>query len=131
MPCCHAAMLSSSNLNSTQGQRNAARLRSSFGGPAGAFVTAIPGGCMTLGNAMFVVSVWHRLGHHVPADVAPPPCKCSAGVAAEALAIVREEVAKMTQMRHDNLATPCAWSLRAAANRRQSLATGSLPARRA
>ena len=27
---------------------------------------------MTLGNDMFVVSVWHRLGHHVPADVAPP-----------------------------------------------------------
>ena len=21
---------------------------------------------MTLGNGMFVVSVWHRLGHHVP-----------------------------------------------------------------
>ena len=27
---------------------------------------------MTLGNDMFVVSVWHRLGLHVPADVAPP-----------------------------------------------------------
>ena len=26
--------------------------------------------CTTLGNDMFVVSVWHRLGHHVPADVA-------------------------------------------------------------
>ena len=32
---------------------------------------------MTLGNYMFVVSVWHRLamGHHVPADMVPPPCK--------------------------------------------------------
>ena len=59
---------------------------------------------MTLGNDMFVVSVWHRLGHHVPADVAPPPCNCRAGIAAEAdHAMVREKVAKMTQMRHDNL----------------------------
>ena len=56
---------------------------------------------------LFVVSVWHRLGHHVPADVAPPPCKCSAGVAPEAdldHTMVCEKVAKMTQMRHDNLA---------------------------
>ena len=60
---------------------------------------------MTLGNDMFVVSVWHRPGHQVPADVAPPPCKCRAGVAAEAdHAMVCEKVAKMTQMRHDNLA---------------------------
>ena len=60
---------------------------------------------MTLGNDMFVVSVWHRLGHQVPADVAPPPCKCRAGVAAEAdHAMVCEKVAKMTRMRHDNLA---------------------------
>ena len=49
-----------------QGQRDAARLCSSSGGPAGAFPTAIPGGRMTLGNNMFGVSVWHRLGHHVP-----------------------------------------------------------------
>ena len=60
---------------------------------------------MALGNDMFVVSVWHRLGDHVPADVAPPPCKCRAGVAAEAdHAMVCEKVAKMTEMRHDNLA---------------------------
>ena len=51
------------------------------------------------------VSMWQRLGHHAPADVAPPPCKCSAGVAAEAdHAIVCEKVAKMTQTRHGNLA---------------------------
>ena len=38
-------------------------------------------------------------------NVAPPPCKCRAGVAAEAdHAMVCEKVAKMTQMRHDNLA---------------------------
>ena len=60
---------------------------------------------MTLGNDMFVVSVWHRLGLHISADVAPPPCKCSAGVNPEAEhAMVCEKVAKMTQMRQDNLA---------------------------
>ena len=60
---------------------------------------------MTIGNDMFVVSVWHRLGHPVPADVAPLPCKCRAGVAAEAdHAMVCEKAAKMTQMRHDNRA---------------------------
>ena len=81
-----------------------ARLRTSSGGPAGALPTAIPGSRMTLGNDTFVVSVWQRLGHHFPADVAPPPCKCRAGVAAEAdHAMVCEKVAKMTQMRHDNL----------------------------
>ena len=69
---CHADKLSSFHLDTTQGQRDAARLRRSSGGPAGAFLTAIPGGRMTLGNDMFVVSVWHRLGHHVPAEVAPP-----------------------------------------------------------
>ena len=78
---------------------------SSSGGPAGAILTAIPGSRMTLGNDVIVVSVYHRLGHHVPADVAPPPCKCSAGVAAEAHhAIVCEKVAKMTHMHLDNLA---------------------------
>ena len=30
---------------------------------------AQPGGRMPLGSDMFVVSVWHRLGHQVPADV--------------------------------------------------------------
>ena len=45
---CHADMLSSFDLDTTQGQRDAARLRSSYGGPAGAFLTAIPGGRMTL-----------------------------------------------------------------------------------
>ena len=75
----HADMLSSFDLNTTQGQRDAAKLSSSSGGHAGAFLIAIPGGRMTLYNDMFVVSVWRRLGHHVPADVAPPPCKCGAG----------------------------------------------------
>ena len=104
---CHADMLSSLDLVTTQGQRVAARLRTSSRVPAGAFLTAIPGGRMTLSNDMFVVSVWPRLGHHVPADVAPPPCQWSAGVAAEAdHAMVCEKVVKMTQlqMRLDTLA---------------------------
>ena len=62
----------------------AARLRCLSGGPPGSFLTAIQGGRMKLGHDMFVVTVWYRLRHHVRADVAPPPCKCSAGVAAEA-----------------------------------------------
>ena len=95
-------MLSSFDLNHT---RDAARLRRLSGGRAGAFPTAIPGGRMTLGNDKFLVSMWHRLGHHVPTGVAPAPCNCSAGAAAEAdHAMVCEKVAKMTQMRHDNLA---------------------------
>ena len=102
---CHADMVSSFDLDTTQGQCEAARLRSSSGGPSGASLTAIPGGCMTLGNDMFVVSVWHRLGHHGPADVAPPPWKFSAGVAAEVdHTMVCEKLARMAQMRHDNLA---------------------------
>ena len=69
----HADLLSSFNLNTTQGQHGPARLRSSPEGPAGAFQNAIPGNCImtAFGNDMVVVSVWHRLGHHVPADVAP------------------------------------------------------------
>ena len=133
----HANMMSSFDLNTTQGQRDGARLCISSGGPAGAFLPTIPGGRMTLGNDMFVVSVWHRLGHHVTADVAPPPCKCRASVAATAdHAMVCEKVAKMTQMRHDKLenalrlvVSACRCQSTAAANRR-SLATGPWPARR-
>ena len=79
----HAGMLPSFGLNTTQGQRCAARLSSSSGGPARAFLTAILGGRITLGNDMFVVCV-ALLGYHVPADVGAPLCKCSAAVAAEA-----------------------------------------------
>ena len=51
---CYADMLSSFDLYTTQGQRKAGRLRSSSGRPAGAFLTAIMGGPMTLGNDMFM-----------------------------------------------------------------------------
>ena len=71
-------------------------------GAAGAFLTAIPGGRMTPGNDMFIVSVWNRLRHHVP-DVAPPPCKCSGAAAKVDYAMICKQVPKMTQMRNDNL----------------------------
>ena len=67
LQCCQA-----STSTQPRGQRDAARLRSSTGGPAGAFLTAIPGGHMTLGNDMVIVSVCLCLGHYVPADVGPP-----------------------------------------------------------
>ena len=102
---CHAGMLPGFDLNTTKGQRDAARLCSSSGGHAGAFLTAIPGGRMTLGNDMFVVSVWHCLGHQIPADVAPPLCKCSAGVAVKADHVTAcEKVSKVIQILHDYLA---------------------------
>ena len=105
---CHGDKPSGFVFNTTQGQGHAGRLRGSVGRPVGAYLTAIPGGRMTLGNDMLLVSIWHRLGHHVPTDVRSPyapPCKCSVGVAAEAgHAMVCEKVAKMIQMRHDDLA---------------------------
>ena len=80
MPTCAQASTSTP----AREQHDAARLRCSSGGPAGAFLTAIPGGRMTLSTEVFVVSVWRRLGHLSPGDVDPLPCKCSAGVATEA-----------------------------------------------
>ena len=121
------------HIYTAQGQRDAARLRSSSKRPAGAFLTTILSRRMTLGNNMFIVSDWHRLRHHVPADVAPPPFKCSAGVAAKAdHAMGCVKVAKMTQMRHGNLANALRLVISAApADRRRSLATGPWQARRA
>ena len=86
------------------GRQEAARILSSSGGPAGAFLTALPGGHMTMDDDMFVVAVWHRLGIRVPTDMPSVPCQCSPEVAAEAdHAMVCKKVAKMTQMRHDTL----------------------------
>ena len=59
---CHADMLSSFDLDTTQGQHDAATHRSSSGGPAGAFLIAIPGGRTTLGNYVFVVLVGSLCG---------------------------------------------------------------------
>ena len=100
-PCCQAS--------TSTPPRGSATLPGSMARPEGPpgrpFPIAITGDRMTLGNGMFIVSVWHRRGHHVTADAAPPLCKRSAGVAAKAdHAMVCEKVAKMPQMRHDNLA---------------------------
>ena len=96
-------LLSGFDLNTTHGQRDAVRLRSSSGAPARAFkfLTAIPGGCMTLsiGTDMLISSVCHHLWYHVPADVAAPPFKCVAAVAVRAdHALVCEKVATIAQM---------------------------------
>ena len=99
------AMLTCCPASTSTPPRGSAMLPGSVARPDRAFLTAIPVGPMTLANDMFVVSVWHHLGHHVPADVATPPCKCRAGVFAEAdHTMLCENVAKMTQMRHDDLA---------------------------
>ena len=103
---CHADMLSSFDLDTAQGQRDAAELRSSSGGPAGAFLTAILGGRMTLGDDESRY-VWLAPpgAPRSRSTCSPPQCKCSAGVAAEAdHAMVCEKVARMTHVRHDNLA---------------------------
>ena len=72
----HADMLLSFDLNTTQGNPEAARLHGSSGGPAGTFLTAIPVGRMTLGNDIFEVSVWHHLGPAFPLKW--PPCRANA-----------------------------------------------------
>ena len=59
---------------------------------------------MAVGNDMFVLSVWQRLGHHIPAEVATSPCKCTAGVAAKADYSMAYVDGRVTEMRHDNLA---------------------------
>ena len=50
-------LLSGFDLSTTQGQRGTTSLHSSSGGPAVAFLAAIPGGCMTLGKERFAVCV--------------------------------------------------------------------------
>lgn len=70
-----AGMLSSYNLITTQGKRDASRIFSSPAGAVGALLTAISGDRITLGNDMFVVSVWQRLRRNVPADVDHPLCQ--------------------------------------------------------
>ena len=94
-------LLSGFDLSTTQGQRGTTSLHSSSGGPAVAFLAAIPGGCMTLsiGTDMLISSVCHHLWYHVPADVAAPPFKCVAAVAVRAdHALVCEKVATIAQM---------------------------------
>ena len=73
---CRADMLSGFDLNTTQGQCDAARLRSSSGGHAGAFHTAIPGGRMAFGNDISLSLCGTAWGTAFP--LTWPPCRANA-----------------------------------------------------
>ena len=89
---------------------------------AGAFVIAISGGCVILRDDVRFVSVWHRLRHHSPTVVAPPPCTGSARVAAAADYATNCKKAARTQLCHHNLenASRLIVSTGSAASRRRS-----------
>ena len=100
------AFLASCNLSTSEGKRAAARLRSAAGAVASAWLLATPGSTTTLGDTAFVTGGRHRLGLGVPTTVSPPPCLCGAGEATSPdHAMSCKSVAKMTQMRHDDMAS--------------------------
>ena len=101
-----AAFLDGCDLDTPDGKRAAARLRSAAGAVASAWLITTPGETTALGDTAFVVGGRHRLGLGVPTTVSPPPCLCGAGCAASPdHAMVCKGVAKMTQMRHDIVAS--------------------------
>ena len=65
-----ASMLAAPDTSRLGGQQEVACIRSSSGGPPGAFLTALPGGHMTMGNDIRCrgLAPVHRLGVHVPTD---------------------------------------------------------------
>jgi hypothetical protein len=100
------ALLSSCDLDLASGRREAARLRSAANGPASAWLLATPGPTTRLGDNTFIACGRHRLGLGAPSTVSPRPCLCGAGDAATPdHAMVCKSVAKMTQMRHDIVAS--------------------------
>ena len=100
------ALLASCDLASSDGKRAAARIRSAGSAPGSAWLTATPGPTTRLGDTAFVVCGRHRLGLGPPTNVALRPCPCGAGSAASPdHAMVCRSVAKMTQMRHDLVAS--------------------------
>jgi hypothetical protein len=100
------ALLTSCDVSCAGGRRDAARLRSAAAGPASAWLMATPGPTTRLGDNTFVVCGRHRLGLGAPTTVSPRPCLCGAGNAsAPDHAMVCKSVAKMTQMRHDIVAS--------------------------
>ena len=132
---CHADMLSS-DLNTTEGQCDAARLRISSGGPAGAFLTAIPGGSMPIGNDMFVVYVLQRWGTAFPLTWPPAvlmQCRsCYRSRSCDGLREGSQHDPDVSTWDVPTWEKPCTWSsMPAAANRRWTLSTGPWPARRA
>jgi hypothetical protein len=99
-----AAFLAGFDVDTDAGRRGAARMRSAAGGPASAFLTAVP--CtpgLTLNDADFVIGGGrHRLGLGVPARVPAPPCVCGAGCAGTPdHAMVCSRVNGMMTLRHN------------------------------
>jgi hypothetical protein len=97
------AHLSGCDVATPAGERDAARLRSAASGPAGAWLTALPGASTTrLGDAAFVSAGQHLLGLGPQTAVAVAPCQCRAGGAAHAdHAMVCTTTKGMATLRHD------------------------------
>lgn len=100
------ALLSSFDLGVGEGKCAAARVRSAASATASAWLMATPGATTRLGDNTFVVCGRHRLGLGPPTSVNSRPCPCGAGNAASPdHAMVCKNVAKMTQLRHDLVAS--------------------------
>ena len=100
------ALLSTFDLRTEVGKKAAARVRSAAGAPASAWLASTPGPTTRLGDATYVVCGRHRLGLGLPTAVPLRPCPCGAGNAASPdHAMVCKSVAKMTQLRHDIVAS--------------------------
>lgn len=75
-----ADFLAACDVDTAEGRRDAARIRSAGNGPASAWLTALPvTPVMQLSNADFVMAGRHRLGLGVASPVDMPPCPCSSG----------------------------------------------------
>jgi hypothetical protein len=100
------AVLAACDLNTPRGKHDAARLRSSAGGAASAWLTAMPvAQPTTIGNFDFVMAGRHRLGYGIHSDVALKPCLCRAGSAGSPdHAMVCESCAQPRTIRHDTYA---------------------------
>ena len=71
----------------------------------GVWLTALPGGLLTMGDDMLTLAFWHRLRFCVPVTgPLPHDCDDADPVLAEDEAMVSKAVAKKTQLRHDILA---------------------------
>ena len=104
-----AQALARCDLSTPQGRHSAARLRSSAGGAASAWLEAIPTAhSTTLSTPDFVMAGRHRLGYGLHSTVRQLPCSCRAGQAsAHDHAMVCDATAKWRTFRHDIYAT--AW----------------------
>ena len=72
-----AAFLAECDVETAEGEREAARIRSAANGPASAWITAVPAAFTTrLPDADFVMAGRHLLGLGVPTSIALRPCEC-------------------------------------------------------